>query len=59
MVKTVVILRKGGTPPETISKSIADLCTLFNLQTEEVCSGVVQLNAVSREFFFRIIELDN
>ncbi|XP_043471211.1 sphingomyelin phosphodiesterase 1-like [Leptopilina heterotoma] len=45
MVKTIVILRKGGTAPETISKSIADLCTLFNLQTEEVCSGVVQLNA--------------
>lgn len=44
---TVITLRKGGTSPEVISKSIAELCTLFNLQTEEVCSGLVKLNAVS------------
>ena len=48
LVKTIVTLRKGNTPPEKITKTIAGLCTLLNLQTEEVCNGLVALNAVSK-----------
>lgn len=48
LVKTTVTLRKGGTSSEKITKTIADLCTFLNLQTEEVCNGVVNLNAVSK-----------
>ncbi|XP_033225368.1 sphingomyelin phosphodiesterase 1-like [Belonocnema kinseyi] len=45
LVKTTVTLRKRGTPSEKITKTIAELCTFLNLQTEEVCNGVVTLNA--------------
>ncbi|XP_034941151.1 sphingomyelin phosphodiesterase-like [Chelonus insularis] len=42
--KVIINLRRTGTSPEVIERSIAKLCTLFNLQTKEVCDGVVKIN---------------
>ncbi|KAK0094986.1 hypothetical protein PV326_009487 [Microctonus aethiopoides] len=42
--KTIINLRRTGTPEEVIKQTIITLCIILNLQTEPVCRGVVNLN---------------
>ncbi|XP_015119788.1 sphingomyelin phosphodiesterase isoform X2 [Diachasma alloeum] len=48
MSKAVLILRRSGIPADTIQQTIANVCTLLNIQTRSVCNGVVRLNANQR-----------
>ncbi|XP_011303541.1 sphingomyelin phosphodiesterase [Fopius arisanus] len=42
--KAVLTLRRTGTPADTIQHTIANVCTLLNIQTKIVCYGLVRLN---------------
>ncbi|XP_003402022.1 sphingomyelin phosphodiesterase 1 isoform X1 [Bombus terrestris] len=44
ILKTFFNLRRKGMSEEDIKDKIVKLCVLFNIQTERVCRGVVELN---------------
>lgn len=57
LTKAIINLRRTGTPVEVIKQTVINLCTRLNLQTEPVCRGVVNLNAVSYLILIFITQL--
>lgn len=46
ILKVFINLRRKGMSEEDIKNNVIKLCILFNIQTENVCKGAVELNLV-------------
>lgn len=54
-VKAFLELRRNGMSIENIQNKIIKLCVLLNIQTERVCQGVVESNAVKYIYAIKLI----
>ncbi|XP_076750001.1 sphingomyelin phosphodiesterase 1 [Xylocopa sonorina] len=43
-LQTYINLRRNGASEESIKSKLIKLCTILNIQTKRVCSGVIELN---------------
>lgn len=57
ILKTFLNLRRKGMSEKDIKDKIVKLCVLFNIQTERVCRGVVELNLVICTYIIRFIKI--